>query len=129
MMERKDKIILVGVAILSLIVAAFFGAMIDRARTGNDTEINLVSPLERLPDHNQVVYVRYRWGATHARFIRDGDGYGHDLWLEYNIMANNGPDSAAVDLGNMFGLPIWWGYDPEIPAGLIKELNEQGTGR
>ncbi len=68
---------------------------------------------ETKPAPNAVVYVRYRWGGTMARYL-DGK---EPMLLEYYSL-HDGESSempARYDLLEVFGPPIYWAYDVPIP--------------
>lgn len=102
------------IVIVAIFLTTILAVVVDRNRTTEEPGIRLFSPTVQLPRPSAVVYVRYPWGATHARYLQ-GDANRPDMWIEHNELHQ---DEAAYDLTELWGLPVWWGYDPAIPKGL-----------
>ena len=118
MSKALSMYLIISAFVLGFLVA-LCGVYVNNNRAP-EPKIVLHSPaLGDMPAPNQVVEVRYGWGCAYARYLK-GDESLKDIWLEYNYLEDG--EAAAMDLGEVFGVPIYWWTPPEIPDGLKESL-------
>lgn len=92
-------------------------------RTSDVPKVTLHSPITGdLPEPNQVVEMRYPWGCCYARYLK-GDANRRDIWLKYEYLEDG--YIAALDLYELYGLPIYWWTPPSIPDGYRSNILER----